>query len=160
MTNGVKPVLALCPDDVKSVTFSCKAEKFSSGDLIADTQQVSDAFREVGGRLIVQSVVIHDYDDQAGALDVVFLNAATSLGTEGDAPNITDTAGSAVLGHVPIAATDYCDLGGFQVATKAPVGLMLEATSASRSLYVAAISRSDKTYTTSGLAVTLGLMRS
>jgi hypothetical protein len=152
--------IVVSPDDVLKVTFSTDTNAYADGDLLADTQMIADAFRVAGGTLIVQSLVLLDADDQAGALDVVFLNRQQSLGTENSAASVADLdAATAVLGHVPVAATDYSDLGGCQVATVRNVGLMLKAAEGSTALYVALMSQDAKTYTAAGLSLKIGVMR-
>lgn len=145
--------------DVIVVTLSTDTSAYADGDVLADTQAISNAVRANGGRAILQDVTILDKDDQGAAMDLVFLNANNSLGTENAAPNISDTNAEAIDGFVSIATTDYIDLGGCKVACVKNIGLMLEATGASTTLYIGAITRGGTpTYSASGLIVKLKLL--
>lgn len=127
-------------DVVKSVTFSVDTSAYASGDLIADTQEIDGVGFGWKHTVVLDSITLIDESDQKVALSFVFLNASTSLGTENSAPNISDAnATAAVLGQITFAATDYVDLGGVAVATKANLGLVLQTGAATDSLYVAIV---------------------
>lgn len=139
--------------DVYTVTFSLDTSAYASADLVADTQAVSTtAFDQEGGTIVVDSVVILDEDDQGVALNLVFIQDSTSLGTENAAPTITDADARKIIGVVPIATGDYLDIGGSKIATVRNVGLTLKAASGSQALYVAIVNGSGTpTFTATGL---------
>lgn len=146
------------PGDLISVNLSLNAAvAYADGDVLADTQTLANAVRVVGGRAILQSIVVQDEDDQKQAFDLYFLDAANGLGTENDPPNITDANARSIIGKVSVAVADYYDLGGVAIANINNIGLMLEATAATRDLYIAAISRGTGTYTASGIRLRIGL---
>jgi len=148
-------------DTVKTVTFSLDTAAYGSGDLIADTQEIDAAVVGKGGLVILNSVTLIDEADQKVALSLVFLNASTSLGTENSAPTMTDANITAnALGCVTFAATDYVDLGGAAVATKAGIGLLLLAASTTDSLYVGIVNGTGTpTYGEDDLVAKLGFLR-
>lgn len=142
-----------------SVTLSLDTSIYAADDLLADTQIVTGAFRFAGGGGVLESIQLLDEDDQGIGMDLIFLDANNTLGTENSAPSITDANARAILGKVNIASTDYIDLGGSRIATKTGVGLVLKAVSGSRDFYVAAITRSGTpTYTANGIKLRLGLL--
>ena len=137
---------------VVTVTCSLPIGALSDGDVMFDTQEIAAAVQLSGGVSILQSVTVLDKDDQGIAFDLVFLDAATSIGTEDSAVSISDANAEDILGTVSIVGGDYADLIGSQVATKTNIGLELQA-AASTSLYVAGITRGTPTYTASGVII-------
>jgi hypothetical protein len=159
--SGQARVLVGCPDTVITVTPTCDVNAYASGDLIFDSTAIAAAVRKVGGTAILQSVTLIDKDDQGVALTLIFANAATDFGTLNAAPDPDDDEAATVIGHVPIAATDYVDLGGAKVACIRNLGLLVQAGAATTSLYVAAINGTGTpTYTAAGLVLQIGLLRS
>lgn len=142
----------------KSVTLTLDTAQYASGDVLADTQTITTAFDESGGVCELVSVVVVDKDDQKQGLELVFLNAANSLGTENGTPDITDAEAETVLAIVPIASTDYEDLGGVSIVNlpRSSLGYVMRA-AATTSLYMGAISKGTGTYTASGIVVILSL---
>lgn len=141
------------------VTFSLDTSAYASGDLIADTQEIAGAcqFNDIPG--VLQSVHLIDEDDQKVAVDLVFFDANVSMGTENNAPSITDANGRNCLGVVSIAAADYKDFGGVSVATKDSIGKVVKPAAGTRSIYVAIVSNaSTPTYTASGLRGRFGFL--
>lgn len=157
--NGTQEVYALTESDLLELTLTLDTSAYADGDVLADTQALVNAVREGGGRAELKSVVVLDEDDQGIALDLVFLAANKSLGTENSAPSISDANARDIQGKVSIATGDYVDLGGARVATKTGIGLMLKSAEGSTTLYVAAITRGGTpTYTAAGLKLKLGFV--
>lgn len=144
------------PGDVIDITLSLDTSAYDAGDVLADTQTITNAVRVTGGRAILQSVTVIDEDDQGVALDLYFMSTSRSLGTENSAPNISDANARDILGFVAVASGDYKDLGGVRIATVRNIGLLLEAAGGSRDLYVGATTGGTPTYTASGLKLRLG----
>ena len=160
---GNRLLVNAASDDLLEVTLSLDVAIYAPGDVLAATQEIPNAFRVSGGQAILQSIVLLDEDDQAGALDLVFLRSDTSIGAENSALNISDAAAEEIITVVPFTSGDYVDLTNSQIAMKATgdygMGVLLEPTSHT-SLYIAAISRDTKTYTASGIVLKIGLLRS
>lgn len=139
---------------ILEVTLSLDTLIYASGDVLADTQEIQNAFAIDGGAGIITSVVLLDKDDQAQDLDLVFLKTNVSLGTENAAFSITDANADEIYGIVSVVAADYVDLVNSQLATKVlEDGLGVQADSGSKSLFVGAISRGTGTYTASGITL-------
>lgn len=143
---------------IVDVTLSLDTSAYAAGDVLADTQVVSNAMRIINGHGLLSSVIVIDQDDQKQPLDLVFLSANVSLGTENAAPSITDANALHVLGIVRVLATDYIDLGGVSVATVAGLTLGLQAASGTSDLYVAALTQGAPTHTASGLVLRLNII--
>ncbi len=147
------------PGDLIDVLLTVDTLAYSAGDVLADTQAINNAVRVNGGRALLQSVTIIDEEDQGAAFTLIFLSANNSLGIENAAPSITDLSSRDILGWVDIGTSDYKDLGGTRVASVKGIGLLLEAASASTTLYIAVINGSGTpTYPSPGLRVKLGLI--
>ena len=99
------------PGDVFDLTFSLDTVAYADGDVLADTQSISNVFLTSGGTRTLQSVIVWDEDDQGQGFDLIFLDANNSLGTENSAPNISDANGRAIIGRVAISSADYYDMG-------------------------------------------------
>jgi hypothetical protein len=126
-------------DQWVELTFSTDTAAYASGDLIADTQELSLVGREDGGIVTLDSLLLLDKADQKVALFLVFLNAAQTLGTENDAPGVSDANSAKIVGVVPIVAADYVDVGGAAVAQLRNIGLRLKLDAADDSLFVAIV---------------------
>lgn len=151
----------ISPSDIIPVTLSITPQPYGAGDVICDGQEVANALRSVGGKAILQSLVLVDKDDQGAALTIYFLNANTDFGTASIIPNITDTNATNILGWVDVGTGDYKDLGGVRVANGANLrnlGMMLE--SPDTSIWLAVINGAGTpTYTASGLVLNLGIFQ-
>lgn len=151
--------MVVSASDVLNVTPTLDTSIYADGDLLSDTQAIADAFRIPGGSAMLQSVNVLDEDDQGVALDLIFLSANNKLGTINSAPTVSDASARDILGIVRVGAGDFIDLGGCRVATLSGLGLMMEAASASTTLYLATVTRGGTpTYTAAGLKLKLGLI--
>jgi hypothetical protein len=142
---------------VATVTAVLDTAIYAAGDVLFDTTLVSGIVPVAGSALELRSIEVLDEDDQGVALDIVFLDAAVTLGTFNNAPVITDANARAILGIVSVPAANFIDLGGCRVATVQNVGLSLQAAANGQDLYIAGITRGGTpTYTASGLKIKLG----
>lgn len=133
------------------LTFSLDTSAYASGDLLADSQRLPDAMRMTDFQGVLSGFTLHDEDDQGIEMDVVFLSANVSLGTENAAVSITDGNARHILGIVNVASTDWKDLGGVRIATKLNINVPINPVSQSRDVYVALITRGTPTHTASGI---------
>lgn len=146
--------------DVIGATFTLDTSIYASGDLLADPVELVSVFRVPGGRVILDSIVLIDEDDQGAALVCVFTTASTTFGTLNSAPNISDANLRNVQGHVAFATTDYVDCGGAKIGSKGNLGLMMEGASGATSLYVALVNLTGTpTYTAAGVRIRCGFRR-
>lgn len=149
------------PDIVVTVTPTCDTNAYASGDLIFDSTEIANAVRANGGQAILESVTIIDKADQGVAFTLLLANAATDFGTLNTAPDADDAECATVVGWVPVATSDYVDLGAAKVACIRNIGLLVQAGGATTSLYVAAVNGTGTpTFGASDLVVMLGFLRS
>jgi len=144
------------------VTLTLDTSAYSTGDVLADTQEIAGALPAAGESVILQSLVILDKSDQAQGLDVLILRSNTSIGTENTAFSPSDAVSVEILAVVEVASGNYYDMTNNQLARKniseAGMGMVLKATSGT-SLYIAAVSRGTGTYAADGIVVKLGFSR-
>lgn len=146
-------------DTVIDVTCSLDTSAYTSGDVLFDTQSVSSVGRVNAGVVVLQSIFVLDEDDQGAAIDIYFLDANNSLGTENGAPNISDANARSILGYVSISSADYKDLGGCKMLTKTGIGLVMKLGAGVTTLYIAGVTGGTPTHTASGLRLKLGFLR-
>ena len=147
--------------DLITVTLTTDAEAIGDNEIIAQSIEIPNAVSINGGSAIIQSAILLDEDDEAPAVDLVFSSANTALGSdEGEAVSITDANARNIQGFVNVSS--YTDLIGSQVAVKTNIGLVVQAASDSKSIYVHAINRSGGNYTpaaTTDFKLKLGIVK-
>jgi hypothetical protein len=142
------------------VTLSLDTSAYASGDVLADTQVITNMVARIGYGGVLQSVEVIDEDDQGAAFTIYFLDANVAMGTENSAPSISDANARSITGSVAVATSDYADLGGVKVAKISGGGLPLQAASGTRNGYVAVVnSTGTPTYTASGVRLRLGILQ-
>lgn len=144
---------------VAEVILTLDTNIYATGDVLAATQDVGEVFRKNGGAGVIQSVAVIDLDDQAQAIDLIFLDLEGAIGTENAAVSIADNVADNILGIVSVAAADYVDMVNSQVATAVNVGIAVKAQSSSKHLYVAAVCRSGTpTHSAAGIVLKVGIV--
>lgn len=138
------------------VTLSLDTAAYASGDLMADTQVVTNAMRVNDGTGVLMSVTVIDEDDQGAAFDLILLSANNTLGAENSPPSISDANARDILGFVSVLGADFVDLGGVKIATKTGVALTVKPSAGTRNLYVATVTRGAPTYSAAGVRLRLG----
>jgi hypothetical protein len=118
---------------------------YVSGDVLFPTTAIPLALDEAFGTGIIHSIILLDKNDQAGALDLLFLRTDVSIGAANAAVNFSDTIADEIVGVVEIVAGDYVDLVNSQIVCKTNLGIGFQGDDMQK-LYVAAISRDTKTY--------------
>lgn len=142
------------------VTLSLDTSAYASGDVLADTQVVTNATRvaDLGG--IIHSVEVIDQDDQGAAFDIYFLDSNVSMGTENSAPNISDANAAKIMARVQVGTGDYYDLGGVKIADMTGLGRIVKPASGTRNIYVAVVNGTGTpTYTASGIILRIGILQ-
>lgn len=145
---------------VVTVTPTLDTAIYAAADCLFDTTAIASASFQAGGHCRLESILVLDEDDQGVAMDLIFLDAATSVGTANAAFAASDTLARAIVGRVNIATGDYVDLGGFRIAQKSALGMLMKQGAGLSSLYVAGITQGGTpTYTASGLKFKFGFSR-
>lgn len=150
-------LLATPSGNVIDVTPTLDTAIYADGDLLFNPAAITSAACFSGGIVRLESITLLDEDDQGVAMDLLFLDASTSLGTFNAAFAASDTLARAILGRVNIATGDYVDFGGFRIAQKTALGLIMKAPSSGSTIWVAGVTRGGTpTYTASGLKFKFG----
>lgn len=129
------------------------AVQYTAGDVLFNTTELANAFPANGGTITLEEVFVFDRDDQGVEMDIVFLNAAYDLGTVNSPLDILAAEATAIQAFITLATWE--DMTAFKMAWIRPpnVGEVMKAAAASRSLYVAGISRGTPTHSVGGLTV-------
>lgn len=160
-TQAISPVppFVVTPIQLVDVTLSTDTNAYASGDLIADTQIVNSAVRATDALGVLQSLVLIDEADQKAALDIYFLSANNTFGTENSAPSILDANAGAILAVISVASGDYKDLGGVSVVEKANLSKIIKPATGSDDIYVAVVNGSGTpTYGATSLKLRVGVV--
>lgn len=144
--------------EVHDLTLSLNTSQYADGDVLADRQELANVLGIAGGAGVIQSLLVLDKDDQGAALDIIFLDANVTIGTENSAVSITDANAEKIIGNVEVAAADYVDMINNQHALKANLGIPFKCAAAQTSIWVAAVSRGTGTYTASGIILKVGIL--
>lgn len=145
---------------VRSLTLSLDTSAYANGDVIAATQELTDAVKGIDGWGTIESLTVIDNDDNGQVFDVWIMDSNVAMGTENAAPNISDTNALYILGKIPVAAADYVDLGGSKVASLRNVGLPIKPADGTTSIYVAVVNGTGTpTYSAAGVTLRFGIVQ-
>lgn len=141
--------------DVISFTPVLDANVLANNEVFMASQEIPQVFTKGLPRKL-QSVVVSDGDDQNQAFDLIFSNAAITLGTINSTVTISDADAAKIIGTVRmVVATHGYDLINSILFTQGNLGIVMKGETAS--LWVAGVVRSGTpTYTASGMKMKLG----
>lgn len=145
------------PPNVFDLTLSLDTAAYAVGDVLADSQEITNFFPVATTAVKIASIVVLDEDDQGGAFDILFLDSNVSIGSENAAISVSDANARKIVGHISVVGADYIDLGGSRLATIDGRNLIIKAASGATSIYIACLSQDTKTYTASGLKLKIGI---
>lgn len=141
--------------NVLSQTLVLDTSVYASGDVLSITVEVPSFFRVNGGTAIILGASLLDEDKQVADLDILLFNAMTNIGTINNPYDITTAEASTIIGRFVFTSADYTTWTNFSTAF---LGLgdpgfkarVVKGASNSRSIWIASIIKSVKTYTASG----------
>tara|TARA_Y100000310_G_scaffold281071_1_gene301263 strand:- start:1422 stop:1934 length:513 start_codon:yes stop_codon:yes gene_type:complete len=127
-----------------TVTPTIETSSIDANDVLFNPIEITNAVADFGGRSLLHSICLIDQtntDVDAGvAIDLIFTQDDTALGSLDGAVDCADTVLDGILGIVSI--TSYVDMINGQIATKNNIGLVLAgASSTSTSVYVGGVIR-------------------
>lgn len=128
--NGIQPTL--------------DTSAYAAADVLFNAVEIPNMVAQKGRSAKLLCITAHDKAAQAAAMDLLFFQNTATLGTLNAAVDITDAAfeTAGFLGHVSIVAGDWTAIVTGHALTKlVNPGLVLEAISTSRSIWMAAIGR-------------------
>ena len=134
--------------DIVTVTPTIETSSIDANDVLFNPVEIPFAVSDVGGRSLLHSICLIDQTntsvDAGVAIDLVFTQDSTNLGTLDAAVSCADTVLDGILGIIPI--TSYVDMINGQISTKTNIGLALIGASAtSKSIYVGGVIRETGT---------------
>ena len=106
---------------------------YSTGDLMAEQENINNPVAVRGGACILQSVTAIDTSDTGGAIYLIITDNSADLGTVGSAINAADSVADNSVAIVELS--NWTDIGGAKVCTKGNIGLVLKATDNSKTFY-------------------------
>lgn len=106
---------------------------YSNGDLMAEQETIDNAVAVKGGTCILQSITAIDTSDTGGTIYVIITDNSADLGTVGSAINAADSVADNSMAIIELS--NWTDIGGAKVCTKANIGLVIKASHSSKDLY-------------------------
>ena len=106
---------------------------YSTGDLMAEQENINNPVAVRGGACILQSVTAIDTSDTGGAIYVIITDTSVDLGTVGSAINAADSVADNSFAIVELS--NWTDIGGAKVCTKGNIGLVCKSHSTSKHIY-------------------------
>lgn len=149
---------ALNLDVVHEVTLSLDTNAYASGDVLAAPQEITNFFSQYGDSCRLRSLLTIDLDDQGQNIDILFFNAAASIGVENAAFAPDDTNIAYLVGAVPV--TGWVDAVNSQYSMDSGLDILMKPASGSTSLWVGAVCREGTpTYSAGGVILKIGVQR-
>ena len=106
---------------------------YSTGDLMAEQENINNPVAVRGGACILQSVTAIDTSDTGGTIYLIISDGSVDLGTVGSAINAADSVADNSVAVVELS--NWTDIGGAKVCTKGNIGLVCKSISTSKHLY-------------------------
>ena len=125
----------------RTITLSSNVDAHATGDVVAAPEEIVNFARVLGGAAMLDTVVLVDEDDNSAALDLVFLNASGSIGTESATFTMTDAVALTHLGTVNVLAADYDDNVDNKTATVTNLGLIMGCAPTTTSVWMGIVAR-------------------
>ena len=125
--------------DLIDVDLVTDTDATADNGVISNPVEIASCVSVEGGRSLLHSVQLIDDDDDGAAIDLVFTQVSTNLGTVNGAIDAADGVAASILGVVSLAS--YFDGIAWQISQKTNIGLVLKAVAGSKSVYVGAINR-------------------
>ncbi len=158
MDAGVNHIGSVSPEyDIITLSPTLDTSAYADGDVLFDVTLTSNMMRKNDKPAKLMSIVGIDENVQAPSLDLLFFDAAVTLGTANAAPTMSDADSRNLVGLVKIVAADWRDVGaGQKVASLNNINMIVRPVSGARTLYIGAIARSIATFTSAGMRFRFG----
>ena len=119
--------------DLLTVSPDIAEATYQNGDLMAEQEPILNAVAVKGGSCILQSITAIDTSDTGGTIYVILSDDNSDLGTVGSAVNAADAAADNSVAIVELS--NWTDVGGAKICTKANIGLVQKAQSDTKKLF-------------------------
>ena len=135
--------------DLIDVDLVTDTDATADAGVISNPVEIANCVSVNAGTALLHSVQLIDDDDDGKAIDLVFTQVSTNLGTVNGAIDAADGVAASILGVVSI--TSYFDGIAWQISQKTNIGIVLKAAASTKSIYVGAINRSGGAVTKSAV---------
>ena len=125
--------------DIIDVDLVTDTDATADNGVISNPVEIANCVAVNAGSALLHSVQLIDDDDDGAAIDLVFTQVATNLGTVNGAIDAADSVAASILGVVSMSS--YFDGIAWQISQKTNIGLTLKAAASTKSIYVGAINR-------------------
>lgn len=147
--------------DLIDVTLTRTAATVADGEVITNSVEIPNAVAVTGGAAIIQSIVLHNRDNDVESPAVELLFEPDDM-TAGAVSGISDAETITIQGATTISNWSVLQPGNNEIAFKSNIGMVVKAASDSRSIYVTVINRSGAAYTPSSdnsLTAKIGIVK-
>jgi hypothetical protein len=126
--------------DIIDVDLVTDTDATADNGVISNPVEIANCVAVNAGTALLHSVQLIDDDDDGAAIDLVFTQVSTNLGTVNGAIDAAASVAASILGVVSLST--YFDGIAWQISQKTNIGLTLKAAASTKSIYVGAINRS------------------
>jgi len=144
---------------ITGATIGVNTTAYADNDLVGELITVANATMPGKGCILV-SVVLQDLTNQKAALDLVIFdsNPAASTFTNNSTFTIADADLPRVIGHIPIASTDYHSFADNAVGTVEGKSLILKPAYGSTLYFCLRSNVATPTYAANELSMVIGVL--
>ena len=125
--------------DIIDIDLVTDTDATADNGVISNPVEIANCVAVNAGTALLHSVQLID-DDDGAAIDLVFTQVSTNLGTVNGAIDAAASVAASILGVVSLST--YFDGIAWQISQKTNIGLTLKAAASTKSIYVGAINRS------------------
>jgi len=121
---------------------------YASGDQMGPAVEIPEALDNTSGAALIETIVVVDSAKQSAALELLFFRAAPTItSTDNNALDIADSEMvSKLVGRIAVPAAGYVSTNVNSDTTIRNIGLRVQGTAATRSLWVVLQSLGTPTY--------------
>lgn len=134
--------------DLIHVALTRTAATVADGEVISESIEIPNAVAVTGGSAIIQSIILHNRDDNVESPTVELLFEPDNM-VAGTINGISDSEAITIQGATTISNWSVLKPDDNEIAFKGNIGMVVKAASDSRSIYVTVINRSGAAYTPS-----------
>jgi len=144
---------------VAEVELTLDTAVYADGDLLCQPAELQNVCVENFPSFIYNALIL-DYDDQGGAIELLFFRSNPGhLGTVNAGISIGDAQAEEIIGIVPVASGDWTDIGSQQIADPQFNPIKVRPTDGGTSVWVAGMAGAASTYTSGKMLVKVGVRK-
>ena len=147
--------------DLIDVALTRTGTSVADGQVISESIEIPNAVAVTGGSAIIQSIILHNRDDDVESPTVELLFEPDNM-VAGTMAGISDSEAITIQGATTISNWSVLKPSNNEIAFKGNIGMVVKAASDSKSIYVTVINRSGAIYTPSSensLTAKIGIVK-